>query len=380
MSEEINLEKTPSPVNDSGKSKKVKKKKKTSKILTGVTESESMDESELSPIVVDEPTSIIIDGPALNLAGHEVAPLMVPFDAVKELFDQMRAICAKMSSPNNIREKRFKVPNKHPIFDGKPEHLEAFLSKMIMSHVDWVTGEAADQHCPHFISKLVDYFSEKSGIQTWFTNYVTEQVNEEGNLTWNNLVKVLREDFSPKKQREQLFIDFWSIQQDEDEIQGYIARIKKAYAQAKSMITEELLLVKFTSGLRVDVKRHVNVLEPISFEKAVKLAIAYESNNQKPAKKIGPTNSRDTKRFEGGSTSALTNKRAHANSNKENMNSTQRKALEDLQNLRRSKCFACGEAGHSKWKCTASVEDKSRHEAKVRLLKTQISNNTESKS
>jgi Retrotransposon gag protein len=292
-----------------------------------------------------------------QLSAEEVRVLL------QQLKDQAKALKDRDSAPD-IR--KWKVPRGHPIFDGKSENLEKFISEMQFSHMEWVAGAQAKKDNPHFISKLLDYFSEKSGIREWFQTYATERINAKKVMSWAKLVKALRRDFSPKKQRKTLFNEFWHMEQGGDDIHIYIVKHKRAYAQARTLITDELRIVGFTGGLREDVQRHVSTLEPGTFEDATAWAIAYESNN------ILTTHARASgSKANSRSTTEDKNQSRKTEPEKKPLNKVQQKALDDLREARRG-CYECGVVGHRRDACTATADAQGKHRKIMSQLRSQI--------
>lgn len=287
-------------------------------------------------------------------------------DEIALFRQQLREGLNKGTKITSNELKRFKVPTKHPIFDGRLEKLEEFISSMMLTHMEWVTGDQARAHCPKFITKLVDYFDEKSGARLWFSNYATERLRAEKVLSWSRLVRDLRRDFHQSKQQGALFSDFYFLEQGADDIQIYVAKFKNAVQQAKSLITEALMIMVFTAGLREETQRQVNPLEPKTIEAAIKLAIQFEGTNAslKPkARKASTTKAVDESKPVKRKTDEMV---ASGKAEK------RRKIAMEIRESQAGVCFECGEAGHMKDSCQATTEARAKHKKKIYNLKAEL--------
>ena len=263
--------------------------------------------------------------------------------------------------------KAFKVPSKHPVFNGKLEKLEEFIKEMMLTHMEWVTGTMVSEHNPQFITKLVDYFDQESGTRLWFSNYATDRLKNDKILSWKRLVRDLRRDFSQSKQRSVLFNDFWFLEQGKEDIHIFIAKFKNAVERAKNLVTEELMVVGFLQGLREDVSDYVSASNPKTIENAQRLAVQYENTH------VGPRNRR-SRRDDGHGAESKPNKRSKQMETPvvNPKNDKISKGVNEIRALRKGTCFLCGVAGHLKDACQATTEQKSAHLDRIKAIKTRM--------
>jgi hypothetical protein len=234
---------------------------------------------------------------------------------------------------------------------------------MQLAHSEYTTGQAADMDNPKFINKLVDYFTKGSSVRHWFEAYAIRRREQKLKLSWNKLVYALRQDYGIRDQLEEHLVRFHSLGQGSDNIQSYIAKKKTAALLVKEHVTPRVLLYSFLQGLRPDVAQHVRERVPNTVEEAQALAIAYEHirrGNKRKQSGIMPTF--PPKRVANDATGIQ----------KPLQNPDQRSALQELNELRRNRCFSCGGLGHRREQCKSSASVKETHRLKIKALQDRV--------
>jgi hypothetical protein len=336
----------------------------------------------LSPIkrpIVDDDTSGSSSDESIETGDDKMTCEDVKFAkmAIKAL-KYLSSMIDKLKSPRQSNKRPvFKVPSHgHAQFSGDPETLESFIVHMQLAHSEFTTGAAASEDNPEFIFKLVDYFTHGSSVRQWFEAFAIRRRELKLKLSWDKLVKALRQDYGIRDQMEEHLNKFHAITQGKDTIQSYIAKKKTAALLVKEHITPLVLLFAFLQGLRIDVAEHVRGRLPKSVEEAQSLAITYEQI-QRGNKRTAIINSKPINIKNDESKQLLNKRKVAVSRSSEQMikkvrTQDQQAAYEDLIELRRNKCFSCGANDHRKEGCTASAGAKDAHYAKVRTLRTKI--------
>jgi hypothetical protein len=265
--------------------------------------------------------------------------------------------------------KTFKIPKKHPVFDGQPGELDSFIVEMNLLHGDYTTGVAASMNNVDFMRKLVEYFADGSDVREWFKMYVVERQRDKRTLSWALLVKNLRKDYGVFDDPEVLFEQFWSMEQGMGSIQAYIANKKRAAILSQKNLTTDLLKYGFIRGLRPDVNKHVRILQPGTVERAQQMAIAYEGSIHKPEMRTKRRNTMERKRPREHDPNRRKPLMMHAVNDARVRDNN---ALSELRRLRVDKCFVCGLSGHRRENCDSTQEIKEQHASVVANLKARI--------
>jgi hypothetical protein len=259
------------------------------------------------------------------------------------------------------KQRSFKVPKDHPVFDGQPENLDKFIFDMKLGHARWTTGDAAQQDNPDFICQLVTYFKVDTPTRRWFQLYVMDRRRLKKKLSWNKLVTKLRKDYSVFNRPGVLFKRYWDLKQNKLPIHSYITEKKSAALLVKTELSDDIILFGFIEGLRPDLRKYVTLQKPKTIVQAQKHALLFEESlidldltpavnvNRKPDKR---------KRSD----------EPKANDTKNDMTSTQKKALQDLRTLRKDRCFKCGSKQHRE-NCDATSVVRDGHQKEISRLK-----------
>jgi hypothetical protein len=309
-----------------------------------------------------------------TMTGEEVKFAKMAIKALKYLSSMVDKL---KSSRQPKRRPVFKVPSHgHAKFSGDPETLESFIVHMQLAHSEFTTGAAASEDNPEFIFKLVDYFTHGSSVRQWFEAFAIRRRELKLKLSWDKLVKALRQDYGIRDQMEEHLNKFHAITQGKDTIQSYIAKKKTAALLVKEHITPLVLLFAFLQGLRTDVAEHVRGRLPKSVEEAQSFAITYEQI-QRGNKRTAVISGKSINIKNDESKELLNKRKVAVSRSSERMikkvrTQEQQAAYEDLIELRRNKCFSCGANDHRKEGCTASAGAKDAHYTKVKTLRTKI--------
>lgn len=260
----------------------------------------------------------------------------------------------------------FKVPREHPIFSGASCDLESFLMEMELLHGEYTNTNPA-KHRPDFITKLTTYFKEGSAARIWFKMWASSRRKAREILSWETLVEGLRKNYGAYDQPRVRFEEYYELKQNTD-VQSYIARKAEA-ALLTNDLTPATILYGFIRGLKENIRNYVNLQCPTTLEEAQEAAIAFENSVRRQP--VGSSNNKS----EEPKGNLKNNKRKNADSKKEdngNMTKRQRQALTELRNLRKGKCFICGQEGHVKENCSADSAMKEKHQQQIRKLKEAI--------
>lgn len=289
---------------------------------------------------------------------------------VKMLHVQLKSLIEEQTNfrkENQKSTKRevFKVPREHPMFSGEPTELETFLMEMEIQHENYTSRKSASKHHPEFILKLLPYFKRGSAANIWFKMYASERRKKRLTLSWEKLVRDLRNSYGTYDQAQNSFEKFYELSQTAD-VQTYIAQKSEAALLAEDL-TPKIELYGFLRGLKENVKNYVNLQMPSGVKEAHDYAVAYENS-------LGAGNGKKSARKrtsdEAECTQAL--KKSKTRDHKES--GVKQGVLKELRLLRSGKCFLCGVPGHIREKCTASEEIKSKFQAKIRELKGKLNN------
>ena len=275
-------------------------------------------------------------------------------DLLRDQIVLMRAWRSKVETPNQTK---FKVPREHPKFNGKREKLEEFILDMELSHSEFTMGEEAKQNNRAFIQQLGPYF--EGPAKTWFRLYASRRAQKNFVLSWEKLVRDLRQDFGGKHEAETRFNEYFQIKQKTD-VNTYIAEKTAAARLAEADLTPSAMLYGFLSGLKGDVQDYVRLQCPRDLRGAEELARAYE-NNLKNRKRKAETKSEDDD-----STLKPDSRKAKAR------HLERQRALRELRELRRNRCFGCGQEGHRRDTCKATAVDIEKFQAKIEAVKKKL--------
>ena len=267
------------------------------------------------------------------------------------------------------------MPRGYPIFDGKPENLEAWIMEMQLVHFSDTKAPMENVSNPDFIVGLVPYFQESSVARIWFRMYASELLDVGKDLTWGNLKVDLRRQFAIAKQKESYFSIYYNMIQEND-VKTYIA-LKSEVALKATDLNDNLKLEGFIRGLKLRIKEYVMLQDPKSLDKAQSMAIAFENSLQSspvksrsipdPSSKKRSIHDPKLKRSEKRIKSTVL--RMKATPNRPIKTYKANSALEDLRQLRKDRCYICGDSGHRKEGCSATAESKRIHLEKVNELK-----------
>ena len=309
---------------------------------------------------------------------------------LKELLNQMRRKRKKRGKDSGRDKKRprFKVPKDHPMFSGRPEDLDQFIMKMELQYEEYTDSVQREAHLPHFICKLGGHFEKELGADWWFYTWARGKRKRNEPCTWLGLVEAMREQFGGVDQERLRFNEFIDLRQGAMEsVTKYMSQKAKLALQCE--VSDKIQLYGFIRGLRSDIQSYVNLQRPKSLDEAQKHALTFEAsttNGQKRSTKPNNGESKNGGQNSGGSgtgsgtnnnkSSGTRNVVDKSNASKEKSRSDpkaltqrQKEALEEIRQLRKGKCFACGQTGHESRSCTAPQATKDSHQERISKLK-----------
>ena len=266
--------------------------------------------------------------------------------------------------------KSFRIPKEHPKFSGKPADVDSFLQGMELAHAEFTNEEVKDLNARGFISKLVPYFEESSGAQSWFKRWASERTKDKKRLAWVDLVEGLRTRYSGYDQPRLRYDEYLEMKQTGD-VNSYISLKSDAALQCSDCLTPKSKLFGFCRGLKQDIRTHVNLQRPKNLEEAEDYAMAFESSHDGTEKKKDKEAQKEkksgTKRkgAESVSESGPAKRRSA-------LSPDQRAALKELRELRKGKCFKCGGEGHERSKCSAPPQTAEAWRKKINSLKEKL--------
>jgi hypothetical protein len=263
------------------------------------------------------------------------------------------------------REEKFKVPKKHPVFDGADGQLEGFIMDMELEHQTWVLGSRASEHCPDFFSKLGAYFKEGTPAKRWFQLYAREQVQKKAVLSWNNLKESLRRDFGALDRPDKLYERFWDMAQEDRSVQDYISIKKHAALMCGDALLPKVYLWGFIRGLNADIKAYVKLQRVDTLEEAQLIALKFEESQ--PRIKANHKTSRVKSKAE--SNSSDKKRRMETKPTTPRNSAARQEAVEKIKKMRTGRCFGCGEAGHIRENCTATEDTKQKFQNEFARIK-----------
>ena len=268
--------------------------------------------------------------------------------------------------------KIIQLPRDHPVFDGSSANLESWIMEMELTHQAFTNMYVKDSNQKPFISQLVPYFSPGSAVQSWFKLYASERVKKNLKMTWNKLIRDLRKNFGKFDQPEQIFEDFYMLQQ-EGSVKEYITKKNSLAVMCMGDLNENVKYYGFVRGLKPRIREYVKLQQPKSVEVAQDLAIAFENSLIKPIGRVNsdgphqatrPARDRVPKERVDRDQRNINGKRTGGN-----MSKNKEKLLDEIRKLRANRCFDCGEQGHRREECHATDELKQSFQKKIQKLK-----------
>lgn len=265
------------------------------------------------------------------------------------------------NTPKKTARKEFKVPREHPVFSGNPQDLEPFLMEMELVHGR--ETNPGTRHDPHFITKLVSYFKDKSAAKSWFKMYATSCLKKNLHMSWKQLVRDLRKNYGAYDQPRSRFEEYYEMKQTGN-IHTYIAQKAEA-ALHTSDLNEKTELYGFIRGLKEKVQNYVNLQRPNNLKEAQEYAVAFENSlSNKGSKRKGENDEEtDVKK------KSRTEDSKRKTREKGSLDNNKKEALKEIRKLRENACFICGKSGHSRDACDSSHEIKKAFQAKIQKLK-----------
>ena len=105
--------------------------------------------------------------------------------------------------------------------------------------------------------------------------------NRERINTWVKLKKHLRRKYVPASYKQQLYVQWSTLRQDNRTVADYIQQWEKLAVLCDINEPEEMKIGKFIGGLREDLREKLEVLQPLTFDIACTSALTYEKYSRK---------------------------------------------------------------------------------------------------
>ena len=299
---------------------------------------------------------------------------------VLEMLRKERKKKRKREAGGAQKKVKFKVEKGHPMFSGKPEDLDQFIMKMELQYEEYTDSVQREAHNPNFICKLGGHFEKELGADWWFYTWARGIRKANQPCTWNSLVEAMRKHFGGVDQQRIRFNEFIDLKQGLETVSKYMAQKAKIALQCEAL-NDNIEMYGFIRGLRPDIHSYVNLQRPQSLGEAQQHALTFEASMatngqpQRSALRQTPsgTNNGGTKSGKSvknsGTGSGTSGKETTKNRDSKKLSPRQQEALEELRQLRKNKCFACGNEGHQSRDCSAPQATKDSHQERINKLK-----------
>nr|GEV02453.1 hypothetical protein [Tanacetum cinerariifolium] len=165
--------------------------------------------------------------------------------------------------------------------------------------------------------------------------------------TWAEIKVMMTEEFCPPEEIQRMECELWNLRVKEMDISSYATHFNKLVILCPGMVpTEQKKVEAYIRGLSKNIKGEVTSSEPVTLNKAVRMAhILMEQKVKAIAEKEADNKKRKWENFQGGNSSGGGNK----NSNWNNKNYPGNPTGANAQSI--VTCYGCGEKGHIKTNC-----------------------------
>ncbi|GJY79710.1 reverse transcriptase domain-containing protein [Tanacetum coccineum] len=200
-----------------------------------------------------------------------------------------------------------------PDFAGDTLSLEGFIDWLVVVEEVFEFKEVPE-------NKRVSLIATKlhGRASAWWQQLklTRERVGKPRITSWQKIKKCMRANFIPHNYQWQMYQRLQNLKQGSKSVEDYTTKFYQLIARNDIQETEDQLVSRYISGLRVQIMDSVNMFNPMTLSNAYQRALAFEKQNHRA--KAGGGNTRLISRASG--SSGL-------------------------------KCFNCGEPGHRRSEC-----------------------------
>ncbi|XP_024962750.1 uncharacterized protein LOC112502948 [Cynara cardunculus var. scolymus] len=132
-----------------------------------------------------------------------------------------------------------------------------------------------DQKVTYAATTFVDY-----ALHWWESECAIRGDKDIAAMTWEQMKKMMMDKYCTQSEVNKLESEFLRLKQGSLSVQEYVNDfLEKARFASYQVATEERKIGRFKDGLRIEIKRYVDMTKPTTFVQAVEMAKVAEENN-----------------------------------------------------------------------------------------------------
>ena len=170
--------------------------------------------------------------------------------------------------------------------------------------------------------------------------------------TWNKLKKYMRRKYVPPTYRQQLYVQFSTLNQGTKSVQEYVQEWERLAVKCDAQDEEELRVGRFIAGLREEIRSELIYTPDLTMHLAINTALEVERNLSRKKRLGNPVYNRATRTFTPGKPSnSMLPRRDTSNNNNKNTRPALKESMRTDTPAKEIVCLKCNGRGHYKRDC-----------------------------